>query len=430
MHSAWLTRVTGAIGFVALLVFADRIPDEENHRPSRKPDRVVLTWASDPATTQAVTWRTSAVVEKALAQLAVATDGPEFAKVAETYPAESTPFKSDLGDAKYHSIVFRKLKPETLYAYRVGDGSNWTEWSQFRTASDKPGPLTFVYFGDAQTDVFSMWSRVVRTGFTFAPQARFLLHAGDLVNRGYRDADWGEWHRAPGWLNSTIPLVPSPGNHEYGAVDGKRRLTAHWRTQFTLPENGVPGLEESCYYLDVHGVRIVSLNSNEKQKEQAAWLDELLEDNPNSWTIVAFHHPIFSASRGRDNAKLRGLWQPVFDEHGVDLVLTGHDHTYARSNVLSGTNVQAGKSGTVYVVSVSGPKMYKVDREPWMQRSAENTQLFQVITVDGAQLGFQARTPTGLLYDSFELRKRENQPNEMINIDTRTPERVGVQAGG
>jgi hypothetical protein len=424
MKSPWLTRCAGASVFVALVVFADRIPDEENHRPSRNPDRIVLTWADDPATTQAVTWRTSTAVQKAVAQLAVATDGPEFVKKAETYAATTTLFKSDLGEAHYHSRQFENLKPGMLYAYRVGDGLNWSAWNQFRTASAKLAPLSFVYFGDAQNDVYSMWSRVIRTSSRYAPDARFLIHAGDLVNRGARDAEWGDWHRAPGWLNATVPLIPAPGNHEYGSVEGKRSLTAHWQQQFTLPRNGVAGLEESSYSIDIQGVRIVALNSNERHAEQAEWLDKLLEKNPNRWTVLTFHHPIFSASRGRDNKALREAWQPVFDKHRVDLVLTGHDHTYARSNVMAGANVQAGEAGTVYVVSVSGPKMYQVDREPWMQRAAENTQLFQVIRIDGDRLTFESRTPTGLLYDAFELRKRANGPNELINVDTSTPERL------
>jgi len=430
VKKTWTIRISGVVFIGAFLVLADRIPEEEDHRPSRRPERLVLTWAGDPATTQAATWRTSTAVKKAVAQIAESTDGPEFAKRAETLPAGTVPFKSDLGESHYHSIQFSNLKPETLYAYRVGDGFNWSEWNQFRTASNKAAPLSFVYFGDAQTDIFSMWSRVVRTGFTFAPNAKFLLHAGDLVNRGVRDAEWGEWHRAPGWLNGSIPLVPTPGNHEYGTEGGGRKLTDHWRTQFTLPENGVSGLEESCYWFDIQGVRVISLNSNEKLAEQAVWLDGVLEKNPNRWTVATFHHPVFSAAKNRDNPKLRELWQPVFDKHKVDLVLTGHDHTYARSNLMSGLSVRSEESGTVYVVSVSGPKMYQVDREPWMQRAGESTQLFQVVTIDGGRLRFESRTPTGLLYDAFELRKRTNKTNELVNIDVKSPERIGKNPTG
>ena len=65
-----------------------------------------------------------------------------------------------------------------------------------------------------------------------------------------------------------------------------------------------------------------------------------------------------------------------------------------------------------------------------MQRAAEDIQLFQVIRIDGARLRFEAYTPTGLLYDAFELRKRPNQPNELINVGPRTPERRRTETSG
>ena len=130
----------------------------------------------------------------------------------------------------------------------------------------------------------------------------FLLHAGDLVNNSGRDAEWGEWFQAGGWMNAMIPSVPTPGNHEYqfAGLPTAASLTDRWRPQFTLPENGPAELAETVYYIDFQGTRIISLNSNEKQAEQAVWLDTVLEQNPCRWTIVTFHHPIYSAARSRD----------------------------------------------------------------------------------------------------------------------------------
>jgi 3',5'-cyclic AMP phosphodiesterase CpdA len=167
---------------------------------------------------------------------------------------------------------------------------------------------------------------------------------------------------------------------------------------------------------------MISLNSNEKHDEQAAWLDKLLASNPNIWTICTFHHPIYSTAKGRDNKQLREKWQPVFDKHAVDLVLTGHDHTYGRSNLVTGAMARTGRSGTVYVVSVSGPKQYELDRETWMERAAENTQLYQIVRIDGEKLLYESRTARGVLYDSFELRKRRGRPNQIINRLPQTPE--------
>lgn len=162
-----------------------KVLDEDLYRATPMPDRIVLSWNGDPAHSQAVTWRTDASIGKALAQIAVAEPGPGFAEKATDVPATTTLYESDLGPAHYHSVVFKDLEPATRYAYRVGDGVNWSEWIQFSTASDKPEPFSFIYFGDAQNNLRAYWSRVVREAHRDAPKAAFLLHAGDLVNRGH-----------------------------------------------------------------------------------------------------------------------------------------------------------------------------------------------------------------------------------------------------
>ena len=117
----------------------------------------------------------------------------------------------------------------------------------------------------------------------------------------------------------------------------------------------------------------------------------------------------------------------MLDEFKVDLVLTGHDHTYARSgDTTAKVGTQNAASGyqqlfdpaidTVYVVSVSGPKMYDLTNVDWAVRSAEDTQLYQIITVSGDQLHYVARTATNRLYDQFTLQKRPGRPNELIEL--------------
>ena len=95
------------------------------HAPTPLPDRVVLTWEDDPATTQSVTWRTNVETTIGKAHLALANSNGRALELEELQ-AETTYFKSDINEANYHSITFRNLKPDTLYTYRVGDGVNWT----------------------------------------------------------------------------------------------------------------------------------------------------------------------------------------------------------------------------------------------------------------------------------------------------------------
>jgi hypothetical protein len=431
----WVHRGLLTIGLLVILAPAASahppdpapplVPDEVAHRPSPIPDRIILTWNGDTARTQAVTWRTDTSVSRAIAQIARADANPQFVKEAKTVSATTTPLSTDIGSCHCHSVNFTGLEPSTLYAYRVGDGTNWSEWFHFRTASDKPEPFAFIYFGDAQNDLKSLWSRVIRSAYSDATKARFIIHAGDLINRANRDAEWGEWFNAGGWVNGMVPSIPTPGNHEYGReADGPRQLDRHWKPQFTLPDHGPAGLEETVYYIDYQGVRIISLNSNEKLAEQVPWLEKTLSNNPNRWTVITFHHPVFSSARGRDNKEVRELWKPIFDKYRVDLVLQGHDHTYARSNLNIGVSMLNKTSGTVYVVSVSGPKMYNLEREPWMQRAAEDTQLYQILYVNGNTLKYEARTAVGDLYDAFTLQKRNGAPNRLIEQAPRTPERL------
>jgi 3',5'-cyclic AMP phosphodiesterase CpdA len=409
-----------------------KVLDEELYRATPMPDRIILTWRGNPARSQAVTWRTDTSVKKAVAQIAVAEDNADFVPKAKEVPAVTEAHEGALGQAHYHSVNFENLEPGTKYVYRVGDGVNRSEWFQFQTAGEQPAPFSFIYFGDAQNGVREHWSRVIREAHFDAPKARFMIHAGDLINNGNSDAEWGEWFGAGSWLNAMVPSVPTPGNHEYPRdrtkKDSQGKLSHHWRPQFTLPENGPSNLAETVYWLDYQGARIISLNSNEQEAEQVEWLDGLLADNPNRWTVITFHHPIFSTARGRDNPELRNLWKPVFDKHKVDLVLQGHDHTYARfggrlasDNVPSGANVLDG--GTVYVVSVSGPKMYNLERRAEMRRAAEDTQLYQIISIDGDKLRYEARTATGKLYDAFRLTKQPGKVNELVDEIPPTPER-------
>jgi phosphodiesterase/alkaline phosphatase D-like protein len=112
-----------------------------------------LNIGDDPSTTANLTWRTSTEVREAWAEIAEGTHGPELSSRSTQLPAVSEALLTDLNTAHFHSVKIRNLKPGTCYSYRVGDGVNWSEWFQFRTASDSAQPFSFLYFGDAQNDI-------------------------------------------------------------------------------------------------------------------------------------------------------------------------------------------------------------------------------------------------------------------------------------
>lgn len=420
------------VNVVMAETLATKVPAAEAHKPSVLPDRVIMTWKGDTATTQAVTWRTDASVITPQAQIAAAGDNSDFADHAVTVPAENTSeVATYLGyTEKFHSVNFQNLSPETKYLYRVGDGVNWTEWFEFTTASEEAKPFSFIYVGDAQNNILEHWSRVIRNAYSDLPEASFIVHAGDLVNQGDADDQWGEWFKAGGWLNGMVPSIPTPGNHEYSRISQETPagLTPYWRPTFALPENGPDEavFKENVYYVDYQGMRIVSLDTNlrgENLDKQAEWLDQTLANNPNPWTVLTFHHPIFSSAEGRDNQEVRNKLLPIIQKYNVDLVLQGHDHTYARGQVVnrqSGQKVVDPDSTTVFVNSVSGPKMYESSSAVWdnngaqVDKAVQNTQLYQLVHVDGNVLRYDARTATGKPFDTFEIRKLPNGKKQMI----------------
>lgn len=412
-----------------VLPTATPYPAAEKHAPSPAPDRVVLTPTATPATSQNVSWRTDASVQTAQAQIAPVGPGPSFKNAAVTVTASSSaPMQADLGyPVAFHTVTFEGLEPDSGYLYRVGDGVNWSEWYEFTTAADSDEPFSFIYYGDAQNNVDEHVPRVFRKAFGDRPQADLIVHAGDLVDVSTRDKEWGEWFNASGFINGQVNAIATPGNHEYRSGV----LAPYWDKQFSFPTNGPEEMAaahaESVYFTDYQGVRFISLNSNVQSntalmEAQAEFLDTALEENPGRWSVVTFHHPVFATTSTRNNQAVRDFWNPIFEKHNVDLVLQGHDHTYARGNMV---NARKGASkihnGTVYVVSVSGPKMYQLnDGRNWTDNGADwgytsqNEQLYQLIDVTSDKISYQARTADGDFHDGFVIEKKGKQGKKLV----------------
>jgi predicted MPP superfamily phosphohydrolase len=383
-----------------------------------QPDRIILSWSNDTATTQSVTWRTATEIEESFAELVEASDGPKFPANKKTFTANRELVESR--NMTYHSfsITFTDLKPETSYYYRVGQGANWSEWHTFATGSHNEQPFSFIYFGDAQDGLDTVYPRLARKAFQSEPEAKFAIFCGDLVDFGNNERSWDIWFNALGFLAAAYPIMPVPGNHEHIGQD----LTNLWRPLFMLPENGPDSMKESCYTFVYNGVRMIGLDSAKGayeyrgEGEIATWLDNVLKNNKCRWTIVYFHHPIYSSAKGRNHAEWRAAIKPLLDKYQVDLVLQGHDHVYTRTGLhtpsvdivdLKNATTLDTNSQTVYVTSVAGEKMYELEMKPFYVKTLTETQLFQTISIDDNTLTLTARTATGQIVDSFVIEKKQ-----------------------
>lgn len=393
---------------------------QQNAISSGYPDHIILNVTEDLATSIAVNWRTDSREPISKIQLAKENSSFNIGQSSKEYNALSEFLDFKEKSHYYHSIVLRDLEEETVYAYRVGNNDKWSEWINFKTLSKKAGPLKFIYFGDVQSNIKSLWSRVVRQSVRTVPDAELMLYAGDIVNRGNNLNEWEEWFAAAAPIHQSIPVMPVSGNHDHADdVQGNYRISSYWNKQFNLPINGIKSLNESSYSVNVKNAKFIVLNTElfetqeDVKKEQLKWLENTLKTNKQEWIILLMHHPIFSTKKNRDNKELRSLIKPLIDKYHVDLVLQGHDHTYARGkDKIPMDNNKT--SNATYVVSVSGPKLSEVLAAEWMDRSLSYIQLFHSIEIDKNKLTFSAYNMMSELLDRFVIMK-SNGINTIID---------------
>ncbi|UZD23904.1 purple acid phosphatase family protein [Algoriphagus halophytocola] len=400
--------------------------------PSPKPDRIILNLSENPLQEIHVNWRTDTTLKVSHLEFARATGGPEFREKTELIKAETQALISQQDEeptihANYHQVKLKGLDPGSSYVYRVGEGEFWSEWFQFSIPEDD-GEVNFLYFGDVQNEVVSMFSRVIRGALTNLPKMDFTVYAGDLVNHESADFEWGGWFEAGQWIHASIPSMMTPGNHEFSK--NPATLTPHWNAQFNLPTNGPKGLEETTYEVNFPELKIISLDGEQidespsYRKAQIDWLRTVLTQNPRKWTVVTFHYPVYATHPNRYHDKMIDYIRPVLQEFNVDLAIQGHDHAYARGQAMDDGNSLDTEKGTVYVVSVAGPKMYELKAEEWMVRKAYGTQTYQWVQVKDEVLSFKTYTALGELYDSFEIHKNSKGENSIVNHLPNIPERL------
>ena len=403
------------------------------------PDRIVLTPGADPTREMAVAFRTDLAQRTSEAEIAVSVDGPTLPERAVKVIGAAAPREkaSANGPALYHQVRFAGLRPDTVYAYRLKGSAGWSEWLQFRTAAAEAKPFRFLYLGDVQNGILTYASRVIRQAFHANGGIELVLHAGDLAAQRDdldHDDEWGEWNQAAGYNYAIVPQVPATGNHEYVDIrlpDGteSRTLGPYWPLQFALPANGAEAAKATTYHVDYQGVRFIVLDGTSAMdlgtmEAQTRWLDATLAASKAKWNVVLFHQPVFTCARPNDIAEIKAAWKPVFDRRKVDLVLQGHDHCYSRLTTEAGREASAaarGKGaiqGPVYLVSVTGSKMYALNDRAGIQpdKVAEATGLYQVVDVAGDRLQFRTYTASGKLYDGFVLARGADGRNRLIEL--------------
>lgn len=376
---------------------------------SPTPDHLQLTFQGDPRTGVTVQWRTDETIADSI--LWVAPSGDDAAGrivAAEAAELTSRQIVND-PDIRLHRVRLQGLTPATDYEYAVSadEGRTWTQRRRFRTAAETGAePYAFVYLGDPQNGL-DEWGDLIRQADARFPEARFYMIAGDLIDHGTERDNWDQFFHEGSSVFDRTPVTPALGNHD--SHGGHPTL---YLQQFALPDNGTDTLEPGrTYHVAYQDLLLVVLDSNydlHPPAGQVEWMDRVLGESDARWKVVIYHHPFYASRPGRDNHPLRDAWGEVFDRHNVDIAFQGHDHAYMRTAPMRAhTPVAEGEHGTIYLVAVSGTKMYEQDLPDFAVFGAVDTRTYQIIHVDPAAgtLTYQAIDAEGQVIDSFDLAK-------------------------
>jgi hypothetical protein len=367
-----------------------------------------MTIGGDARTTMAFTWQTEGTAgEPGILQIAEGAEpGPSWSEAEVLdFEAEASVMEDGGKGHTVYKVLATDLRPGTKYVYRVGNGQDggWSEPCSFVTEAAEPEAFTFINVTDSQGEKaadFRLWARTLDQAFQTFPEARFIVHNGDMTENP-NDAQGWKWlfGQASKWL-TRVPLMPVAGNHDEISGDASA-----FASHFLVPENGAEGAAPgTTYSFDYGFAHIVVLNTESKIKRQTEWLREDLRKNTKPWTIVAMHRPAYG---GNQYDKIED-WIHVFDEFGVDLVLQGHNHEYSRSYPLRNGQIAQDGKGTVYVVTnTSGPKFNELKKDKFYHavHSQPNKQTFAGITVSDNTLVYTAYTVDGRRLDEFTLER-------------------------
>jgi parallel beta-helix repeat protein len=168
---------------------------------------------------------------------------------------------------------------------------------------------------------------------------------------------------SPSWGRHVGRTRPAPGNHDYhqSGAPGYYGFFGDAATPLQ------PGCRSGCngyYSYNAGSWHVIVLNSECATEYNAcdeaamlAWLDQDLRANPAACTLAMWHRPVLTIGpHNIDEGNMRPFWQKLYD-FNADLVINGHDHSYARYAQLNrDANGTDGARGIRQIVAGTGGK--------------------------------------------------------------------------
>lgn len=285
------------------------------------------------------------------------------------------------------------LIPATRYLYRILTPTSEAQGS-FVTPPIDSTTLIFFVFGDTRSgpEIFDNISSSILQYTAANPSAQtFVISTGDLMDTATEESlqenmfalDQLHIQR----LLATMPIVNIMGNH-----DG----TALFKRYF--PYSYTQTYDWSFDYGPAHFVIIDQYIDLVQGSERWFWLKDDLSSSQKPWKFILLHEPGWSAGPHENNKTVQTIIQPLAIAYGVQMVIAGHNHYYARAKVEGVTHITTGGGGA---------PLY--DPENGWPFVATKIKAFHYIKfiIEGEILTAQVLSPQGDLLDEFTVSRLE-----------------------
>ena len=282
------------------------------------------------------------------------------------------------------------LTENTSYLYQIVTENDTTgEIYQFKTA-DYDDEFMFIVGGDNQLEVYQPI-----VGTMAVQEAEFMLHVGDLVVDGTKLSEWFTFLETFKELSPTLPIMPVYGNHESDSPNlGKF---------FTLPPNYDinPDNENHWYSFSYNNIYFIGLDmfrDYDEGSNQYNWLVSELQQidrNVIDHIIVGLHYgPYASLGYHGPNTLVRQRLLPLFEQYGVAVTFSGHNHFYERSIVNGKPHFVTGGL-SIWL------KDFTPGTNPW-SAYVEKSNHFLKVYVKGKRLRVEMVRANGTVADVYE----------------------------
>lgn len=376
--------------------------------------RQVIT--ADSTTSRTFMWQSDYAEENPVVEYRQAGDDDSLMQL----PASSDAFSDDGVTTYIHTAAVSDLKPGTAYEYRVGAGDKRSDWQSFHTAQGHD--FKALIFPDSQSSDYSVWAATAQPAWQRNQDAQFFINMGDLVDNGQDHYQWNAWFDVVGDMIARIPVVPLLGNHETYDKDWKVRMPEAYLHLFALPRIDREKYQNQFYSFDYGDVHFVVLNTQSQEladfepsldEDEVAWFKEVMAKTTKKWKIVLMHKdPLQYGFANRPQPREEGfspegrLWMPLFDQYGVDAVLSAHLHTYRDRGHIR--NFQRDESGPLYLITgVAGNVQYP---GLWKQHSLDEyvapqpeTDNYMTLEATDDSLTFRSFLPDGQLLEEKSI---------------------------